>query len=137
MLESAVLLAALALPQTDAPQSRPRSQPDSQPDSQPSRRPSTDVFKGRKQPDDDRRRARAEWGSDAPGREVMHFKMLPIKNAPYTTSDKVAKRVRDVDLVIGLVVKGKAFAYPINMLGGPHREIINEEYGGVPFCVNW
>ena len=41
------------------------------------------------------------------------------------------------DLVIGLVVGEQAFAYPINMLGGPQREIVNDEYGGVPFCVNW
>ena len=67
----------------------------------------------------------------------MPVKLLPIKDAPYTTPAKVGDRVRGQDLVIGLVVRGKAFAYPINMLGGPHREIINEEWGGVPFCVNW
>ena len=48
---------------------------------------------------------------------------------------KVKDRVKDTDLIIGLVVGGKAVAYPINMLGGPQREIINEDYAGVRFCV--
>ena len=80
----------------------------------------------------------ADWGDDAPGRAVLRgTKFLPIKGSHYASADKVADRVRDEDLVIGLVVGGVPVAYPINMLGGPHREIVNEEYGGVAFCVNW
>ena len=51
--------------------------------------------------------------------------------------EDVADRVRDEDLVIGLEVAGQAYAYPINMLGGPQREIVNDEHGNVAFCVNW
>ena len=67
----------------------------------------------------------------------MGQKVMPITAAPYTTPAEVQGRVSDRDLVIGLVVGGRAFAYPIKMLGGPSREIINEEFAGVPFCVNW
>ena len=42
-------------------------------------------------------------------------------------------RVRDEDLVIGLVAGGQAFAYPINMLTGPSREIINDTVGAVSY----
>ena len=127
MFEPVFLLTALALAQGDAPQSQPTSRP-----------ALSDMFSGRKPLPDVRRRLRpAKWGRGAPGQAVMHQKVIPIVDAPYTTPEKVRGRVSDRDLVIGLVVNGRAFAYPIKMLGGPSREIINEEYGGVPFCVNW
>ncbi len=79
-----------------------------------------------------------DFGANPPGRDVMRGRaFLPMKKAPYGSPEDVKDRVRDEDLVIGLVVEGQAFAYPINMLGGPQREIVNEEYGGVAFCVNW
>ena len=135
MFEPVVLLTALALPQGDAPESQPTSRPTSQPTSQPTSRP---AFQGRRPLATVRQRLRpARWGRGAPGRAVMPQKVMPIVNAPYTTPAKVRGRVSDRDLVIGLVVSGRAFAYPIKMLGGPSREIINEEFAGVRFCVNW
>ena len=123
MLETLLLSTALLVPQETPPKVE---KPTSRPTSRPTRRLT------------DRERLQdADWGDDAPGRAVMPKKFLPIKGAPYTTPDKVADRVSDTDLVIGLVVGDKAVAYPINMLGGPQREIINEEYAGVRFCVNW
>jgi hypothetical protein len=35
------------------------------------------------------------------------------------------------------VVEGKARAYPINMLTGPRREIINDELGGKAIAATW
>jgi hypothetical protein len=139
MFEPVFLVTALVLPQVDAPQSQPSKQPSKQASSQPSSQPSSQSgLLGRKPLGDVRQRLRpAKWGRGAPGRAVMPQKVMPIVDAPYTTAAKVAGRVSDRDLVIGLVVQGRAFAYPIKMLGGPSREIINEEYGGVPFCVNW
>jgi hypothetical protein len=79
-----------------------------------------------------------DFGANPPGRDVMRGRaFLPMHDAPYGSAKDVSDRVREEDLVIGLVVEGQAFAYPINMLGGPQREIVNEEYGGVAFCVNW
>jgi hypothetical protein len=121
MIETLLLTSALFVPQNTPPK------PTSRPTSRPAKRQLTD-----------RERLRdADWGNDAPGRAVMRQKFLPITSARYTTADKVKNRVQDADLVIGLVVGGKAVAYPINMLGGPQREIINEDYAGVRFCVNW
>ena len=84
----------------------------------------------------------ANWGEDAPGRQVLlqrgkAWKFEPIRAPRYTDATGAAKRVEADDLVIGLVAGGKPFAYPIKMLGGPQREIINDEQGGVAFCVNW
>jgi len=139
MFEPVLLVTTLALPlslpQGEASGSWPTSRPATQPATQPAGR---DELSGRKPLKDVRQRLRrAGWGRGAPGRAVMPQKVMPIKDAPYTTPAEVRGRVSDQDLVIGLVVNGKAFAYPIKMLGGPSREIINEEYGGVPFCVNW
>ena len=79
-----------------------------------------------------------DFGPNPPGHDVLRGKkFLPMRDARYGSADDVKDRVRDEDLVIGLVVGGQAFAYPINMLGGPQREIVNEEWGGIAFCVNW
>jgi hypothetical protein len=45
--------------------------------------------------------------------------------------------VRPNELVLGVVVEGKARAYPINMLTGPRREIINDELGGKAIAATW
>ncbi len=105
--------------------------PTSQPTSRPSERPT-----------DAQRQVEAKWPADAPGTQVAErgdtaFKWLPMVGADYATADAVADTVTDEDLVIGLEVGGRAFAYPIKMLGGPQREIVNDEVAGVPFAVNW
>jgi hypothetical protein len=46
-------------------------------------------------------------------------------------------QVGDSDLVIGLVIGGAARAYPINMLTGPQREIINDDLGGRSIAATW
>lgn len=119
MINSILLASAFLAPQNPPPTSRPTSRPVA------------------KRPTDRQRLRPADWGEDAPGRAVMPQKFLPITSAPYASAEKVKDRVTDGDLVIGLEVGGKAVAYPINMLGGPQREIINEDYAGVRFCVNW
>jgi Protein of unknown function (DUF3179) len=135
MIETLLLTTALFVPQEAKPPAKPPARPIAKPQSRPTSRPATKIPE--KRPTDRERLRRADWGNDAPGRAVMRQKFLPITNAKYATADKVSERVADTDLVIGLVVGGKAVAYPINMLGGPQREIINEEYAGVRFCVNW
>jgi hypothetical protein len=41
------------------------------------------------------------------------------------------------ELVIAVEVDGQARAYPINMLTGPAREIINDELAGVAIATTW
>jgi hypothetical protein len=50
----------------------------------------------------------------------------PIVNAPFIKANEVVDRVRPEELVLGIVIAGEARAYPINMLVGPEREIIND-----------
>ena len=105
--------------------------PPQTPTSKPTSRPTQLSDRERMQPSD--------WGDDAPGTAVVPAKFLAIRKAPYASAAAVVEKgwVKSEDLVIGLVVGDQPVAYHINMLGGPQREIINEEYNGVPFCVNW
>ena len=41
------------------------------------------------------------------------------------------------ELVIAVEVNGQARAYPINMLTGPAREIINDELAGIAIASTW
>ena len=59
-----------------------------------------------------------------------------IKN-PRITSDAEKSDLEDNELVLGVVINGKARAYPINMLTGPQREIINDHLGGRAIAATW
>ena len=61
----------------------------------------------------------------------------PIVNAPTLPADKAGDRVSNNELVVGVVVGGEARAYPINMLTGPSREIINDTLGKHAIAATW
>ena len=50
---------------------------------------------------------------------------------------EVQNRVTANELVIGVEIDGEARAYPINMLTGPRREIINDRLGQREIAVMW
>ena len=60
-----------------------------------------------------------------------------IVDAKFLKSDEVKDEVVGNELVLGVVVNGKARAYPINMLTGPAREIINDQLGGAAIAATW
>ena len=60
-----------------------------------------------------------------------------IVDAPFISVEDVKGRVGDSELVLGVVVEGQARAYPINMLTGPAREIINDRIGETDFAATW
>ncbi|GEM_PF-3589908 len=61
----------------------------------------------------------------------------PIVDAPIVAAGEVKDEVTDNELVLGVVVNGEARAYPINMLTGPSREIINDTLGGTAIAATW
>jgi hypothetical protein len=61
----------------------------------------------------------------------------PITDAPVIAASEVGDRVTDTELVLGVEIDGKSRAYPINMLTGPRREIINDTLGGRPIAATW
>lgn len=51
--------------------------------------------------------------------------------------EEAAQTLQPEELVLGIEVNGEARAYPINMLTGPQREIINDELGGESIAATW
>ena len=45
--------------------------------------------------------------------------------------------IRPNELVLAVSINGKHRAYPINMLTGPRREIINDTVGGRNIAATW
>ena len=60
-----------------------------------------------------------------------------ITDAPTIAASDVTDQAADEELVLGVVVNGEARAYPINMLTGPSREIINDSLGGRDIAATW
>jgi len=63
--------------------------------------------------------------------------MPAIVDVPVLPADQIEDQVTDNELVLGVVVGGQARAYPINMLTGPRREIINDMLGGRAIAATW
>ena len=61
----------------------------------------------------------------------------PITDAPVLAASSVRDEVTGSELVLGVVIGKKARAYPINMLTGPSREIINDTLGGTAIAATW
>ena len=64
--------------------------------------------------------------------------MFPtIVEPDVVAASDVRAQVTNDELVVGGVVDGQARAYPINMLTGPRREIINDTLAGTPIAATW
>lgn len=62
---------------------------------------------------------------------------VPIINAPVLRAHEITDQVYPEELVLGVVINGEARAYPINMLTGSLREIINDRLGGRAIAATW
>lgn len=69
--------------------------------------------------------------------QVLEGPMPPIENAKFIPREEGDVVLHGSELVLGVVVNGEPRAYPINMLTGPEREIINDELGGRPIAATW
>jgi len=61
----------------------------------------------------------------------------PITNFPVASATDAAERLREDELVLGVEIDGETRAYPLNMLNGPMREILNDTLGGRAIAVTW
>jgi hypothetical protein len=69
---------------------------------------------------------------------VLSHPLPAITNAPNVRAGAAGPElVHDSELVLGVVVNSEARAYPINMLTGPQREIINDVLGGERIAATW
>jgi len=70
-------------------------------------------------------------------RVVIPFPFQPIKDAPTVSAAQADRLLAESELVLGVTAGGESRAYPINMLTGPQREIINDHLGGRAIAVTW
>lgn len=70
-------------------------------------------------------------------RQVVPGPYEPIVDAPTISAKEADEKLGGAELVLGIVVGEEARAYPINMLTGPSREIINDTLGGRAIAATW
>lgn len=76
--------------------------------------------------------------SDEEFRPIRVVPAFPaLRSFPVTSVREVGGKIHDAELVLGVVVEGQARAYPINMLTGPRREILNDTLGGRAIAATW
>ena len=73
--------------------------------------------------------------SFAPGRAVPE--QPAITNIEIVTAQQAGIRVEDDEMVMGVVIDGKARAYPLNMMTDYKREAFNDVLAGLPIAANW
>ena len=61
----------------------------------------------------------------------------PITEFPVVSAEEAAGHIDPSELVIGLQIGSEARAYPINMLTGPSREILNDQLGDQAIAATW
>jgi hypothetical protein len=59
----------------------------------------------------------------------------PITEFPIVPANKAG--LEPNELVLGVMINGESRAYPINMLTGPSREILNDRLGGTAIAATW
>ena len=60
-----------------------------------------------------------------------------IVRPPTVSAAEANKTVHAEELVLGVEINGFSRAYPINMLTGPQREIINDRIGDRAIAATW
>ena len=81
------------------------------------------------------------WGQSAEEefnpKTVIPRAFPAIKNvANYAATDEKVT-LEDDEMVLGVEINGQSRAYPINMLKGPLREIINDRLGDTDIAATW
>ena len=61
----------------------------------------------------------------------------PITDFEIKSVVEVIDQVNPAETVLGVTIRGHARAYPVNMLTGPRREIVNDTLGGTPIASTW
>jgi len=63
--------------------------------------------------------------------------MPAITRFPVIAAGDSRVKLDDAELVLGVTIGGSSRAYPINMLTGPQREILNDSLGNRAIAATW
>lgn len=95
---------------------------------------------------DDVQRLKADRGPLSPDNPPSQQSFSPLQVVPrpalvsgvkYVGADEIGPRLQDEDLVLAVTIGNESRAWPINMLTGPQREIINDVVGGRAIAATW
>jgi hypothetical protein len=64
-------------------------------------------------------------------------RLPPITEFPVRPVREARGALNPTELVLGVTVGKESRAYPINMLTGPQREILNDTLGGKAIAATW
>ena len=70
-------------------------------------------------------------------RVVLKTPMRAIVDPKIVDAKEASEKLNEAQLVLGVSINGESRAYPISMLCGPSREIINDELGGKSIAATW
>ena len=79
----------------------------------------------------------AQQKLDFAPRVVIRKPFPAIVEPESVSADKAQRILHANELVLGVELDGVARAYPINMLTGPQREIINDKLGATAIAATW
>jgi hypothetical protein len=81
-------------------------------------------------------RAQEATNRDQSGYTELHEEGFPLRHHPPVVPAGEA-RLRDDEIVIGVVAGGQARAYPVNQMWRPENEVLNDTLGGTPIAATW
>jgi hypothetical protein len=70
-------------------------------------------------------------------RRKLFEPFAPVAGFPIVPANAEHLEIHDEDFVIGVELTGEARAYPINMMGEPERELLNDSLAGRPIAVTF
>ena len=74
-------------------------------------------------------------------RDRSTFTFLNEEGFPLNVNPEVVSAsdadIGDDDIVLGVVIRGQARAYPVNYMNGPTNEVVNDTLGGKPIASSW
>ena len=68
---------------------------------------------------------------------ALPYVMRAITEFPIVTAREADDTLHESELVLAVTVGEQSRAYPINMLTGPEREILNDTLGGRAIAATW
>ncbi len=71
------------------------------------------------------------------GRWQVYDAFPPLFRIKAVTAAEVGSAIADDEFVLGVEVEGEARAYPLNMMGHPGSEVVNDTLGGQPVAVTF
>ncbi len=70
-------------------------------------------------------------------RRKLRDPLTALAGFPIVTAQAAELQIHDEDFVIGVELAGEARAYPINMMGKPESELLNDTLAGRPIAVTF